>query len=554
MAVSAWKDGAQAFIQGGRRYTCFVVGYNWVVATTMLPAALLMVWLLALLRAPVSVACCIAYLVFEVTAFWMERNWSRVAVLRFWRVSIPLVVVHTLCCLLLARHDPLGCLLFATLCLCMREALFEFVEASVEAGGYSWKERLTGAFMGGSTYGLIIAALVGSAYVMVRVTRLEAEGFVSPTFELLFAVVLPMLRFLLRLILTQSLAGAIITPLNVKTAEQKPKLDTLVMYGDFTFALTMFLEVPFAFVFLYIPHSATFWLAAVANTLLDVLFVYVLDTLQQRRLRLAALVGGKTRDLQQQSADEGGTARWSPVPCLHRPTSMIAAAMNRAIDTQEPTEVSRLAAAAPAAQRPAAAAQQPVTAEPVESESSMQTCVGQCQERLGAAFQRCFPPRSEESPPSPSMMSPRVSLLMDEYDAMLIKCSKSQTVAPVEEHSDTALTIYLYQERKIPFLAHLLGSTVAVAFAAVSAAVVGLHSFETKELVARVIGLLALRIVADMAACWVLERLCYAIPRDRIVILWESRPELSTLHGWLFRMLVSICPLFAVVAAATAVP
>lgn len=562
--MSMWKNGVWELMSCCRRYTVFVVGYNWLVAISMLPFALLTVWLNALaressLQAPVSFVFCAAYLIYEATAFCMERNWSRVSAWRFWRVSAPLLAAHTICCLLAAWDDALGCIIFTALCLGGREIAFELLEASTEAVGYGAKERVIAAVLGGSTYGLIVSGCAGGAYVTVRVARIGAEGLVSPTFEILFALALPVLRSVVRLIVTQSLGDAVLIPRGPLPADTKdtlppqPQLDTLVMYSDFAFALTVFLEVPLAFAFLYIPDPLIFWLAAITNAVLDVLFVCVLDTLQSRRLQLSAL--GHAPPVE--APDERGLERWHPGFCQVRPATIIAAAASGAVERRVPNEGSRLAAQQLASGQPAGAREATDAEESGDGANRGRTAAlrealgsardGCCSaiEACNAACLRYLPERSskEEQPP----MSPRVSQLLDEYDTMLIKSRECQP----RFGCDPGPTIYLYQERKIPFLAHLCGNTLAVVFAALCVAVVGLHGFDSGGLVMRISALLVLRVMADMAACWVLEVLCTAIPRERADLLWGSRQELSTLHGWFFRMLASLCPLFAVVAAAT---
>lgn len=546
------KDGARGTVSSMRRYLCFVVGYNWVVTITLLPFAILTVWPITHLmespstKAPVCVPICIAYVFFEVTAFWLERNWSRISIWRFWRVAAPFVAIHVACCYFFAYRDPLGCIIFSAVCLCLREAIFELVEAGSEVIGYGLKDRVTSALLGGAAYGAFAGLLTSGAYLAVRATRLRVAGLHSPTFEILFVLVLPAFRFLLRVALAQSVAGAVCghwQPSVAVPEPREPRLDALLVYGDFLFTLTMFLEIPFAFILLYVPHIVTFWLAVTANAVLDVLFVYVLDALQQRRLRQMLLAPPPSA-----GRPESGlaAAHWAPKYSLERPTSVVAVAMNCIVECTGPTEATKLRAASGPAPATAAAtgeAQAPVPPEEPVGDSRRSYCP-----RLRCLEGSSSPPNSAQAP-----ISPRVSVLLDEYDQMYLRSQEGKKAAggAIGAGGESAITIYLYQERKIPFLTHLLGNTVAAAFACLSIAVVGLHRFSGGELALRICVLLIFRVKADLASCGVLEWLCTAIPRDRLTTLWEKRQELSTLHGWFFRLLASLCPLFAVVVAAT---
>ena len=56
----------------------------------------------------------------------------------------------------------------------------------------------------------------------------------------------------------------------------RPQLDTLVMYADLAYALTLFLEVGFAFTLPLAPHTLIFAVSAAIGAVFDVVFVYVL--------------------------------------------------------------------------------------------------------------------------------------------------------------------------------------------------------------------------------------------------------------------------------------
>jgi len=149
-------------------------------------------------------------------------------------------------------------------------------------------------------------------------------------------------------------------------------------------------------------------------------------------------------------------------------------------------------------------------------------------------------------------MSPRVTHLMDEYNSMLIKNNESERhLGGGSSWSGIGggSTIYLYQERKITFMTHLLCCTLALALAILFLTFFHIHKLSQTELIIRIFVAVALRILADFLACWTLEWICTDIHRDRRIILWEYRQELSTVNGWIFRALVAVCPLFAVIAA-----
>jgi hypothetical protein len=121
--------------------------------------------------------------------------------------------------------------------------------------------------------------------------------------------------------------------------------------------------------------------------------------------------------------------------------------------------------------------------------------------------------------------------------------------------------VFLRQERKIALTTHFLGSTLALIIVTIALPVakyagdhhktefLGLRHISGVELVIRAVAVLLLRVVADLVALRLLD-LTAAGPRGgEAPTLWDSRHELSTFHGWLFRALAATCPLFAVIAA-----
>merc|ERR1719265_2569640 len=146
------------FVSTGRHFR-YVVGYNWLVAITFVPWYLLLVGGAMLLRLesmknsivhPVAIACCVGYLLLEITFWWMERCWSGIAAWTFWRLSAVFLMLYaTLCCTLL-HNDALACLMLFTVCLGLRETLFQYFHYYHD--GLGLKERITAAFMGGFTF------------------------------------------------------------------------------------------------------------------------------------------------------------------------------------------------------------------------------------------------------------------------------------------------------------------------------------------------------------------------------------------------------------------
>lgn len=560
------KSRTQRFLQSSKRYLCYVIGYNWLVALTVLPFALTVVLLLALLHIPVAVVAVVAYIFFELTAFCLERNWSRVSYCRFWGNAAPLIVVNALLCLLLSHKSALGCLIFSALCLGVRETLLQLQYSSPNVGGYDAKERITVALTGGFAYCTTIALLCSSAYSLVRITQYKLKVLDPIMMEVVFIGVLPLLRFLSRLFCTQVASSAalapeplgpvpegIVDPLVGGDSAPRPQLDTLVMYTDVAWAFTMFLEVAFTFTFLLIPHTISFAVAVSINVLLDVLFVCVLDTLQKRRLR-ASPAPTKT-------VEEVGLSEWSPTYCIERPRSMISTIMSGSLSRwpSEATPLSQGASSGQASQaRAGRAAWGGRAGDRISSpraaavQGKLRECWSRCREGCDGC-DCCGPRASEPLADESGAMSPRVSYLMDEYNDAVIQCMARPRSR--KSGSSGSMAVYLYQERKLTFSTHLLGNTVALALAAscvpilLASGDLRFHTFQWTELVLRIVALLVLRCFADYLACWCLEYTSTEVHPDMRALLWETGYEMSTCHGWTYRVLMAVCPLFAVIAA-----
>mmetsp|Transcript_73795 Transcript_73795/g.142718 ORF Transcript_73795/g.142718 Transcript_73795/m.142718 type:complete len:602 (-) Transcript_73795:76-1881(-) len=524
----------------------YVVGYNWLVAATVLPIASVMVWPLASTRLPVSVLFCIAYTFLEVTAFCAERNWSRVGFLCFWKFAAPCCIVQTLLCSYRAYNEPLGCLFISALCVGMRETLFELFHAGKSVGGYDARERATSALIGGFAYSALLVFAFGMAFATICITQVKTPIMPTHLVHLLYLLVFPVTRILSRMLLTkltsglalgaisepdQSAAAAAVSEASAGAETEThavpsipsatgPPLDVLVLNSDMAFALTMFLEVPFACLLLLVPWTLTFFTVAIANAIFDVAFCCVLDVLQTRQLGMLLRIRAK---------DDAKFEQWCPTYINERPTSIISTLMNGGgSPCPHHGEAERLW---PQTQRK----QQTGTGTPVTTYRS-----SPCHEQLPTS--RPMPGESSEFSP----MSPRVSLLLDEYDDALIECRAGWARS---EDDCSGLDVYLFQDRKLTFMNHLLGNTLALALAATCVPLFRLRFFSTGDLMLRIAVLVILRICADLAACVLLGWVTKEVRQDGCLSIWERRHELATFHGWLFRVLVGICPLFALIVA-----
>lgn len=548
--MSDFQSGSKAccssFFHSTGRHFRYVVGYNWLVAVTFVPWYFLLVggaWLLrheAMEKSivhPVAIACCVGYLLLETTFWWMERCWSGVAAWTFWRLgAVSLVLYATLCCTLL-RNDALACLMLFTVCLGLRETLYQYLHYYHD--GMGLKERVTAAFMGGFTFCLIVCSLISSVYLLTRLAYKNDAVLSIAASELLYVLVLPVLRFLARLILTQFISSSIVGPHHfdvqlgaddtVKPGKFKPQLDALVVYADFIFALYCALETPFAVALLLVPQVLPFCLAVCVNALLDMLFISVLDTLQQRRLRPIQGFAPGTEEADQ----------WAPSYLDRRRPSMVAVAMSGSFAPG--SEATPFAPRAPPPTQEADTTQDPEeNGDGKEASSDWRSRMCSMCPSWGRSDAR------EDPVPPNNMMSPRVSHLLDEYDSMVVQNRESYQTSWKYRSSPT---LYLYQERKITFTTHLLGALLACIFSVIAVAFLRIGVFPANELVWRIILVIAMRVVTDFGSCWAFEYICKEIRPHRRAVLWECRQELATLHGWFLRLLFALCPLVPIILA-----
>lgn len=506
---------------------------------------------------PVALLCISGYVFFEVTAFSLERNWSQVSLWRFWRVAVGPCIAFACLSFLLTFADMLGCLLFMSICLGFRESIFELQSAFPDVGRYFLKDRLTkehvtASFFGGASYGATVAFCCAAAGGMMHAVAGHGKEVLSTVLlEVLCALALPLSRCLCRMLLSQWLGGVILVSgaENVATTSRsttlaptpratsgRPVLDSLLLYADVLYLLTMFVEVPYAFVFLLVPHTITFAVAALLNVLCDFLFVQALDIKHRQRCKTPKAWGGPPAPgtaLGPVSEAGGG----SPTYCLERRESAFLALADGVLVPQTSETTSLRASEAITGMSPS----EPNGLLWERISSACSTCYNTstacCTQRCPSVL-RWFSVSEE-----PELMSPRISQLLDDYDVGVILWTEP----------NKGFSAYFHQGWKIAVTTHLLGSTMALIFAVVLVPVLGLHSkvhLWRHELLYRSLTLVGLRVLTDLAACHNLEREFGAaedLQGNAYARLWESRQELRTLQCWAFRVLGGICPLFAVV-------
>lgn len=557
----------------------YVVGYDWLVSATVVPFALLVAWLFAV-RIPkagvepfghvrVSLLCISAYIFFEVTAFCLERNWSQVTIWRFWRVALLPATAYMLLSFFLTHYDVLGCLLFLSICLGFRESLFELQSAFPAVGMYILRDRLTkehitACFFGGTSYGTAVALCCAATGAMVHAVAGRGKQVLSTVLlEVLCALGLPLGRCLCRMMLSQLLGGVVLaagaenaagasSPTTLaptpRARSGRPVLDSLLLYSDILYVLTMFLEVPFAFVFLLVPHTLTFVVAAAVNVLTDFFFVQALDIKHRQRCKAPTSSGGPPAPGTAAAActESGGG---SPTYCLERRESIFLALADGTL-VPRPSESTFL--------RSPEASRQGDSCLPNwilawqiwgHISSAASRCYNACVAGFLRSMQCCCPfvlrwwyNRGTGSKTNDTM-SPRVSQLLDDYDVGVILWTEQ----------NNGYSAYFHQGWKIAITTHLLGSTMALVFAVVLVPVLGLQGFYMHgiELFCRSIALIILRVLTDLIACRSLEKAfgdAADLQGSAYARLWESRQELRTLQSWSFRTLAGICPLFAVMA------
>jgi|Transcript_28682 hypothetical protein len=531
-----------------------VVRYDWLVAISIAPIAFAVAFILAVLLPeaaqkpwsppPIAILCIAGYCFFEATAFCLERNWSRVSVWRFWRVAGPFAALQAFLCFRLTQHDVLGCLLFVCLCLGCREFLFEFQALCENTGKSSLHSgtvlsTLTSAFFGGSTYGFAVALLCGLAGTLVHAVVGDGRLIHSTVMlEVLCILALPLGRNFLRMALNRTLMA--VTTAGLESTEAPPKLDVLVMYSDILFLLTMFLEATFAFVFLLVPNTMTFYVALIVNLVIDALFPRAMVDQAFERFTSDPNSLALTRSISRASDDSAKlsarTGKEDLPYCLDRPESFFLVLAHGASLSDISDEASPL--------RP-------------HGNNSGANDYSQYPEFVlpyllwwREAWQRLGidAPVEVGNP-----MSPRISCLLEKQDDLVVGCraGNKETYA------------FLQQARMIALNTHFLGSTLGLFLVIIAIPVakyasdnnhtefLGLQHLSAGDLALRVVFALAVRVLADLLALGILEKNTHG--SDGIVAapfaFWECRHELSTFNGCVFRVLAATCPLFSIIAA-----
>lgn len=422
--------------------------------------------------------------------FFLERSWSRVGI-HFWCISFPFVICNLLLSLTLAYDNSFGCLLFAALCLGIRETAFELcVMGKLDA-----MERLMIGFMNGFLFSILMALSFAASYALIHVMLYQI--LMPPlVFQCLFALCLPLARGLLQMLVAHFLSSAAILLRDVEDFSHVPQFDSLVIYADVAFVMWMMLQVPCAFFILVVPNVVTFGVAASSNVVIDIFFVHALDALQKQRRKPCI------------STEEN-----TPKFCMERPVSVVATLMGGRLGDGRLSE---------------------------ETHLNLNLL-----DQLGTtARQACTCCRMKNQTTSePAEMSPRVSLLHDEFDHMAIRCEH-------QIQNGLGWTVFLYQERKLTFATHLVTNTVAVALACVSVPLLWPHGVQWGAFGVRVFALIALRLVADYACCLVLHNGSAELLSKERWALWEGRLDLATPASWMCRVVAASCPLLPVIAAA----
>lgn len=287
-------------------FPLFIIGYNCLVAASIIPFAMSIGCLTKFIPAhmPVSIFSSTTYFFFEVTVFFLERSWSRVGI-HFWCISFPFVICNLLLSLTLAYDNSFGCLLFAALCLGIRETAFELcVMGKLDA-----MERLMIGFMNGFLFSILMALSFAASYALIHVMLYQI--LMPPlVFQCLFALCLPLARGLLQMLVAHFLSSAAILLRDVEDFSHVPQFDSLVIYADVAFVMWMMLQVPCAFFILVVPNVVTFGVAASSNVVIDIFFVHALDALQKQRRKPCI------------STEEN-----TPKFCMERPVSVVATLM-----------------------------------------------------------------------------------------------------------------------------------------------------------------------------------------------------------------------------------
>eukprot|EP00929_Paragymnodinium_shiwhaense_P041816 TRINITY_DN21713_c0_g1_i1.p1 TRINITY_DN21713_c0_g1~~TRINITY_DN21713_c0_g1_i1.p1 ORF type:complete len:574 (+),score=114.22 TRINITY_DN21713_c0_g1_i1:167-1888(+) len=547
---------------------CFVgkvMAFNSLIAVTLVPLAVVLLLFFGRVlrdaRAPVAVLFSLGYVFFELAVFCLERNWSKVAFSSFWLVAGPFWLLMNGLCWLLAARDVTACLLLATFCLAAREAVLHLLYTSVAVGGYERSQRIWRALTRGSAYGAALAALYGGSYLMLQVAQDLYDRHLSTVATVLLCLVsLPLMRTFLRLALGQAIQPQHL----VARASASQPLDALVIYADVAYAAAVMIEVPYAFALLLLPHTSMFWIAAGFSTVLDVFFVYIQEAFKPAPWSTLGKAG-----------------EFAPSYCHERPAPVFAALASGFLAQPEATEATRLDASQPlagAAQTTASKAAPAAVAAAADSTEIVAAEAGPPQQRslrtsLPAVCTSCTSPEVDEeaaiqaaakAEAEAAVMSPRVSLLLDEFDRSLIGCSKRSngglTNAAAKQgipHTGAeGLSLFFLQEQKISLMTHSVAALLAVVVAGVCCPVLAFRTGRLldRHLHVRALVLLLLRLLADASACRIaLHAAEGSLDRPALIALWDGpRLEFTSCIGWMYQALISVCATFAVAAVVLA--
>jgi len=487
-----------------------MTSYNWLVSAGVLPVALLATIVLAVLQPSKAPLASTAYVCIELLAYWIERNWSSISAFDFWAIALPVAITHCSLCWVLAPQDGLGCLILSALCLLVRETIFELCYGSEVVIGYIFLERLPNALSGGFLYGFVAALFAGVTYRMVHLTHYHAGVVSTKVAMLLFSLLLPLFRGLAHLLLLQ-IACSI--PMVHETLDDerifRPQVDALIMSADLTFSLTVFLEVANTFVLLLTPWNPVFYVGVGLCAERDVVLILALGVLQEQRLQLLPEI-----------VDKPTIPAWSPTYSVVSPKPVIAATLSGAL-SKCPYECARLYPPPDASKN-----------EPSSPETSW---------------------RSNVSTNTVDAMSPRVSQLLDDFNAGVNQCLEGKR--GFTDTDQDGLRVYLTQERRQVILAHLLAGTLA--FAIVGACIPLLHALDVihftvltlPELGLRVSILVVVRTLCDGTSAWMLEKEGFKLAGILQPAPWEGWSAWQFSRCWAHHVLSGLCPLIVAMTA-----
>lgn len=377
------------------------------------------------------------------------------------------------------------------------------------------------------------------------------------------------------------------------------------MYADVLFTFFCFLEVPLTLAALLIPNGVTFGAVLGLYALGDVFFGYALDVVQRRRLS-----GGASAHAVQKASEpqELGGSAWCPTYCVERPPSLVAVLFRGPTSRSMPEglpfasssprmspRMTRVGTAPGGGNFYGAAVlhkgettgrvappttprspdfyfhtQRYSTPSPFRDQLVAQSSWGGA---LRVNTMWCVhwfcgvllaEKAAEPAEDGLGSMSPRVMQLLDDYDSALIEAQAPRdhvrAAVGAGGHfgvqsvgtANAGPAIHLFQERRITLAAHLMASAAALLLASVCvpALKLGLFALNPVLLGKRLGALVALRLLADLGACWAFSSSTEELQGVGRAVLWSRHRELSVLHAWLFRALVLACPVFVTLAAA----